>query len=210
MMGRKINCIGCGRTDAGVHASQFYCHILVDEAFDFDPVFRLNKMLPDDIVVYELIPAPRDVHAQHDALSRTYEYHIHLKENPFLSELSTFYPKGNLDLNLMKKAAALLVGEKDFRAFCKQPDLYKNTLCKVSEAQLIIDSDSERMLFKITANRFLRGMVRLLVGNLLELGYGRMTFDEFEEYLNSGMAPTFFKSAYPQGLYLAKVEYGFI
>lgn len=210
MTGKQINCIPCGRTDAGVHAREFYCHIVVEKAFDFDPVFRMNKMLPDDISIYEFLEAPRDVHAQHDAVSRTYEYRIHCQKDPFLSEVSAFYSNENLDTEKMKIAAKILAGNNDFRAFCKQPDLYKNTACEVSEAVLTVSENKNKIRFKITADRFLRGMVRILVGNLLEVGYGKMSLAEFENCLKTGTRPTFFKEAYPQGLYLTEVAYSFL
>ncbi len=210
MMGKKINCIGCGRTDAGVHASQFFCHIVLERKFDFDPVFRLNKMLPDDISIYEMISVPKEVHAQHDAISRTYTYRIHFRENPFLSDVSTFYSKENLDFEKMKMAADLILKHSDFKAFCKQPDLYKNTICDVSMARVVFFGETSRLNFIITSNRFLRGMVRLLMGNILEIGYGRMSLEEFENCLKTGNPPNHYKAAYPQGLYLSSIEYPFL
>ena len=207
MLGKKTNCVGCGRTDTGVHASQFYCHIKVDQAFDFDPVFRLNKMLPDDISIFGFIPVEWDAHAQHDAISRTYTYRIHTKKDAFLSEVSSFYTNANLDVEVMQKAVALLPHYTDYRSFCKQPNLYKNTLCKISEATLSVNGNNGNLIFEITANRFLRGMVRILVGNILEVGYGRMTLSNFEGCLKNGNKPVHFNAAYPQGLYLSKIVY---
>lgn len=210
MIGKKVNLIGCGRTDAGVHAREFFGHIVIEKAFDFDPVFRINKMLPDDICVHEFIDAPRDIHAQHGAISRTYEYFIHFEKDPFLSEVSSLYSNENLNIELMKKAVKLISKSNDFRAFCKQPDLYKNTICKVSEATLILSENKKQLHFKISADRFLRGMIRILVGNILEIGYEKMSLIEFENCLKNGTRPTYFKEAYPQGLYLTKVDYPFL
>jgi tRNA pseudouridine38-40 synthase len=207
MMGQKINCIPCGRTDAGVHARHFFCHLVVENAFDFDPVFRLNKMLPNDICIYDFLEVSREVHAQHGAISRTYEYFIHTKKDPFLSEISAYYSKKNLDLEKMKKAAELISEASDFKAFCKQPDLYKNTQCIISNAEIKQLESKQQIRFRITANRFLRGMVRILVGNILEVGYGKLELHEFENCLKNGIRPAFFKEAYPQGLYLTEVKY---
>lgn len=210
MMGYKINCIGCGRTDTGVHASQFFCHIKTEKPFDFDPVFRLNKMLPKYISIFDFIPVDKNAHAQHDAISRTYTYRIHTRKNAILSEVSSFYPKENMDIDKIKNATALLNQHMDYRSFCKQPDLYKNTLCKVSGASVAVNKNSENIIFEITANRFLRNMVRLIIGNILEVGYGKISFAEFEAYLNNEEKPKHFNAAYPQGLYLSKVVYPYL
>ena len=210
MTGEKINCIGCGRTDAGVHASQFFCHIKVDHGFDFDPVFRLNKMLPNDISIFDIIQVDRSAHAQHDAVARTYTYRVHTKKNAFKSELSTFYPKDNLNPENMRKALSLLRHYRDFRSMCKQPDLYKSTICQISQSALVIDDHQDELKFEITADRFLRGMIRILVGNVLEIGYGRLALSNFEECLKTGQPTRHFKAAYPQGLYLSKVAYPYL
>lgn len=210
MMGRKINIIGCGRTDAGVHASQFFAHIVMDNAWTFDPVFRWNKMLPDDIAIFDIFPVEPHIHAQHNALERTYTYFIHFHSDPFLNEISTLYSKRGLDIEKMKKAIRLLTQYEDYQTFCKQPAVYKSTFCQVSEAKLWENSNESRLCFQITANRFLRGMVRLLIGNLLEVGYGKTSLATFQNYLDNQEQPKFFKAAYPQGLYLSKVKYDFL
>ena len=210
MTGQKINCIGCGRTDAGVHASQFFCHVKVENEFDFDPVFRLNKMLPHDISVFNFIKVASHAHAQHDATSRTYTYQIHTTKNAFLSELSTFFPTENLDFDMMEQAVAMVRQFDDFRSMCKQPDLYKSTICKISGLTLDINKDKSSLVFEITANRFLRNMVRLLIGNILQIGCGKMQLAEFEHCLATGHPPKHFNAAYPQGLFLSKVEYPYL
>ena len=210
MLGKKINCIGCGRTDTGVHASQFFCHIKVDREFEFDLVFRLNKMLPDDIAILGFIPVGREAHAQHDAISRTYTYRIHNQKDAFLSEFSSFYPKENMDVDAMQKAVAPLPHYTDYRSFCKQPNLYKSTICNISEATLVVGKNSGSLVFKITADRFLRGMVRLLIGNILEVGYGNLALPDFDECLKTGKKLPRFKAAYPQGLYLSRVVYPYL
>ncbi len=209
MLGYHVNCIGCGRTDTGVHASQYFCHIKVETDFAYDPVFRLNKMLPDDIAIHDFIKVPWEAHAQHDALSRTYAYRIHTIKNAFLSEMSTFYPKENMDTGNMQAAVELLKNYRDFRSFCRQPSIYKTTICEITEADLKVDGMGENLAFTFTADRFLRGMVRYMVGQILEVGYGRVSLGEFENLLKNGQAPRRFKSAHPQGLYLSEVRYGF-
>lgn len=207
MLKKKTNCIGCGRTDAGVHASQFFCHIVVEKAFDFDPVFRLNKMLPEDISIFEIMPVGEKFHAQHGAAARTYTYLIHTVKNALLSGLSTYCSPKGLDFEKMKTAAAVLPNYLDFKAMCKHPDFYNSTICRVSAARISVSENGKKLRFDITANRFLRGMVRLLVGNILEVGYGRMELEKFEHHLQSGETPKFYKAAPPQGLYLSGVKY---
>ncbi len=210
MTGQGINCIGCGRTDAGVHASQFFCHIVIGEKFGFDPVFRLNKMLPNDIAVFDFIEMPREAHAQHDATSRTYSYFFHGTKDPFLNEVSTFYSFENLDFSKMEAAVALLTEHRDFKAFCKQPNLYKSTKCKVVQASLARNTAAGQFRFQITADRFLRGMVRILAANILEVGHGKMGLQAFGECLATGRKPPYFREAFPQGLHLSAVEYPFL
>lgn len=207
MLGYSISCIGCGRTDAGVHASQFFCHIILKEELSYDPIFRINKMLPNDIVVYDFIAVHRAAQAQFDALNRTYTYLLHRKRNPFKEDLSTFIDR-ELNIDKMKLAATFLPGKQDFRAFCKQPDIYKTTICEVKEAYL--KQEGQQLVFTITANRFLRGMVRLLVGNLLEIGKDTLTLEQFRLALDEQQPLPYFNMAYPQGLYLSKVQYAYL
>ncbi|MBL4706436.1 MAG: tRNA pseudouridine(38-40) synthase TruA [Flavobacteriales bacterium] len=206
----EVAVVGCGRTDAGVHASQYMLHITIETPFDFDLKFRLNKHLPNDIVVHDLFEMERKQHARFDATSRTYDYFIHLRKDPFLSKYSSFYELEGLDFKTMKKAAALISLYTDFKAVCKQPDLHKTTICKVTYAQLYVDTSQQRLRFTITANRFLRGMVRLLVAYLLKIGTGEMTIVEFEQVLGTQLMTINKQPAFPNGLYLSKVEYPYL
>ena len=104
----------------------------------------------------------------------------------------------------------MIEATSDFRAFCKQPDLYKHTICHIKKAHFEIDEKAQKIIFTITANRFLRGMIRLLVGNMLAVGYDKMSLESFENTLKTGVSPKFYRAAYPQGLYLAEVVYPYI
>lgn len=209
MLGYQIICSGCGRTDKGVHASQYVCHIFVKEDFSYDPVFRLNKMLPADIVVYDFIPVADRAQAQYDVLDRTYTYHIYGQQSPFFHKLSAYYPMEKLVFERMELAANMLVGKQDFKAFCKKPDVYKHTFCEVREAKLI-QIGVDHLQFTIIANRFIRGMIRLLVGNLLAVGNGELSLATFEKALKEQIPLPYFRLAYPQGLYLSKVRYDYL
>jgi len=201
---------GCGRTDALVHASQYFFHTDIENEWDFDLFFRLNKVLPDDIAVFEIIPMQGQPHARFDAVQRTYDYFIHTYKDPFLSNFSSLYPERNLDLDKMKAAVGLLPLYKDYRGLCKGPDRIEHTLCYVSSAGLYTDRNGDRLRFQITANRFLSRMVRIIVGRLLEIGRGEMSVDEFEYYLINKETPKLIIPAHPQGLYLSKVTYPFL
>lgn len=205
-----VNIIGCGRTDAQVHASQFFFHLDVEKEWDFDLFFRLNKILPDDIAVFDIIPMQGLPHARFDAVQRTYDYFIHTYKDPFLSGFSSFYQECNLDLDKMKAAVALLPQYNDYRGFCKSPDRNDNTICTISSAALFADSNGDKIRFQISANRFLSKMVRIIVGRLLDIGRRVMSVDEFEHYLINKQTPPIIIPAYPQGLYLSKVTYPYL
>jgi tRNA pseudouridine38-40 synthase len=205
-----VNIVGCGRTDTQVHASQFFFHADIETEWDFDLFFRLNKILPDDIAVFDIIPMQGLPHARFDAVQRTYDYFIHTYKDPFLNKFSSLYPGRQLNLDKMKTAAALLTNYSDYRCFCKSPDRNEHTICHVSSAQLFADEGRDKIRFQISANRFLSKMVRIVVGRLLEIGRGDMGIDEFERYLIDKKTPDVIIPAYPQGLYLSKVTYPYL
>ncbi|MGL1885888.1 MAG: tRNA pseudouridine(38-40) synthase TruA [Reichenbachiella sp.] len=207
---KGVSAYGCGRTDTGVHASQYVIQINLDEAPSFDLKFRLNKNLPDDIAVFEIIAVNEDQHCRYDAVSRTYDYFILWKKDPVLIRYSSFYEDLTLDFNLMRKAAALILEVRDFKPLCKQPDSYNNTLCQVSKCDLFINEEQGRMRFTITSDRFLRGMIRICVFFLLEVGSGKMTLDEFREILYQEKESKEKAPAYPNGLFLSRVEYPYL
>ncbi|MFT4665345.1 MAG: tRNA pseudouridine38-40 synthase [Polaribacter sp.] len=207
---KEVIVYGCGRTDAGVHASQYALHINLEEAPVFDLKFRLNKNLPDGIAVFEIIEVDEDRHARYHAVARTYDYFIHWEKDPVLFRHSSFYEHLELDFDLMRKAAALILRTKDFRPLCKQPDLYPNTLCQVTKSELFVNEEQGRLRFSITSNRFLRGMVRYCVFFLLEVGTGKITLDEFEQILNQEKISLEKRPAHPNGLFLSRVEYPFL
>lgn len=210
MFKQKITLHACGRTDAGVHASQFFCHAVIEKQWDFDAVFRINKMLPDAIRVFEFIPVKTTANAQLDVLSRTYDYYIHWSNNPFLAELSTYYAMKNPAIAEMQAAAQLLTTYTDFKSFCKQPELYPHTNCQIFHAELTVDATQTRLRFRISANRFLRAMIRMLVGNLIKIGRRELTVVEFENKLKTPELTDEPIFAYPQGLYLSKVNYPYL
>jgi tRNA pseudouridine38-40 synthase len=205
-----IAIIGCGRTDAHVHASQFFFHMDVDKPWDFDLMFRLNKILPADIAIFDIIPMEGLPHARFDAIQREYDYFIHTYKDPFLSGFSSLYAGKGFDLDKMQTAAALLPLYNDYRAFCKSPDRNEHTICNVTSAGLFRSESGDRIRFHISANRFLSKMIRTIVGRLISIGTGEMSVDEFEHHLIQPETPQVIMPAYPQGLYLSKIIYPYL
>lgn len=202
--------IGCGRTDANVHASQFFFHLDINQAWDFDLVFRLNNVLPDDIAVFDIIPVDDKHHARFGATFRSYDYFIHSYKDPFLGRFSSMYVVENWDVDSMDRAAKLLLKYNDYRAFCKMPDRNLHNLCEISEAAVFINNAGNRLRFRISANRFLGKMVRIITDKLIEIGSGKLSIDAFEAHLINPQLPQIIKPAYPQGLFLSKVAYPYL
>lgn len=202
--------VGCGRTDAQVHASQFFFHLDVDHTWEFDLLFRLNKVLPPDIAIFDIIPMEGMPHARYDAVQRSYDYFIHTYKDPFLSSTSSLYLARHLNLEAMKAATALLPLYNDYRFLCLTPADHDSTICQVSSARWHSNKNGDRWRFQISANRYLSRMIRIIVGKLLLVATGALSVDEFESYLALQSAPKALTPAYPQGLYLSKVTYPYL
>ena len=205
---QDIAVLGCGRTDTGVHASQFFLHFDADPIEDHEKlVYKLNGYLPKDISCYRLIPVKEGAHARFDALSRTYQYHVHTFKDPFIGESSMFFPT-KLDVDLMNQAGAFLLDQKDFASFCKTGSDIKTTLCDMMQCEW--EQDGTTYTLTIKANRFLRNMVRAVVGTMLELGSGKMNLEEFKAVVHSGNRSKAGSSVDACGLFLTGVEYPFL
>jgi tRNA pseudouridine38-40 synthase len=198
-----------GRTDAGVHAREMFAHMDIgDEAMKREGerlVFRLNGILPDSIAIYDIFPVTDDAHARFDATRRTYEYHIVDHKDPFLHKLATRVRPG-LDFDTMNKAAKCLIGRKDFASFCRSNTDVKTTICDLTRAEWKV-LDNGHAVFTIVADRFLRNMVRAVVGTLFEVGRGKMTKEQFAEVITQHNRCAAGESAPAEGLYLIKVDY---
>ncbi|MCB0476671.1 MAG: tRNA pseudouridine(38-40) synthase TruA [Crocinitomicaceae bacterium] len=205
---RAVEVIGCGRTDAGVHASSFYAHFEMEAISNINQfVFKLNCILDDAISVFDVFEVKDDLHARFDATSRTYHYFIHTEKDPFSKRFSTEF-KHRLDLELMNQAGEILLKYDDFTSFSKTGSDNKTTICKVTEAKWE-QIGANQFKFTITADRFLRNMVRAVVGTLIEVGQHKMTLEEFTQVIeekNRGAAGT---SMPPEGLFLAEIVYAF-
>lgn len=205
-----LEIIGCGRTDAQVHASQFFFHVDIEQTWDFDLLFRLNKILPNDISVFDIIALEGKPHARFDAFSRTYDYFIHRYKDPFLSQYSSLYLSPGLDLDKMNTAVKLLPLYSDYKAFCKSPLKYEHTICNISAASLSASANEDKLHFQISSNRFLGGMIRIIMADLLAIGMSELSLDEFTSYFEHKENPSILRPAYPEGLFLSKVTYPYL
>ncbi|MES2558007.1 MAG: tRNA pseudouridine(38-40) synthase TruA [Bacteroidota bacterium] len=169
--GTEVPVTGCGRTDAGVHAHFFVAHVHLPETTDLTELkHKLNKMLPNDIGVFRIYPVSTDMHARFQASSRTYRYYLHQEKNVFLKN-SLFFPRA-LNFDRMNEAAKYFLGKQDFTSLSKLHTDVKTNICTVSEA--VWKQEGNQWYFEITADRFLRNMVRATVGTLLDVGIGKL------------------------------------
>lgn len=182
----------------------------IEDEWDFDLFFRWNRILPYDIAIFDIIPVNGEPHARFDATLRTYDYFIHTYKDPFLDQSSALYLRNRFDVDEMKKAVAILTKYSDYRPFCKSPDKNDHTICHVSFAELCTNADASRIRFKISSNRFLGRMIRILVRKLIEIGDGKLSVTEFENHFITKQTPALILPAHPQGLYLSKVTYPFL
>ncbi|MEM8894266.1 MAG: tRNA pseudouridine(38-40) synthase TruA [Bacteroidota bacterium] len=200
-----INVVGSGRTDTGVHARKQVLHFDVDLPLDESQLlFKLNALLPKDISAKSVSRVKSDAHARFDATKRSYEYHMHLTKNPFLEGLSYFYPH-ECDVIMMNSAAELLLGKQNFQCFSKVKTEVNTFDCDITTAQWVLEN--EKLVFHVSADRFLRGMVRAIVGTLLSVGKGKMTAEEFREVIESKDRRKAGRAAPAHGLYLTEVLY---
>ncbi len=202
-----IEVTGAGRTDAGVHARQMIAHFDMAQPVDAPQLaYKLNRILPRDISVQAVYEVSDDMHARFSAVSRTYHYYIHTRKDPSLRHSSCEMHYA-LDFDAMTRAASLLLEYDDFAAFCKAHTDVKTTLCRVTRAEWVQTSDHE-WYFVITANRFLRNMVRAVTGTLIDVGRGRITLDDFRRIIESRRRTDAGESMPPHALFLERVEYG--
>lgn len=208
LLQEKTEITGCGRTDTGVHATEFYAHFDSEKNdLHSDPkhwLYKLNKMLPPDIAIHEFIPVNQNTHARFDAISRKYIYKISRNKNPFFQD-SHWYLYGDLDLDNIQKACSFLIGEKDFSCFSKSNTQTKTNICNITEAYW--ETNKEEWIFHIRANRFLRNMVRAIVGTLIEVGKNNMKPEEIIDLLNGKNRSDAGFSVPAKGLYLTEVKY---
>lgn len=204
----EIELTGSSRTDAGVHAFQNYFHFDY-EALDLTAkdklLYHLNAILPDDIVLQNLCLKEAEAHCRFDAISRSYCYSLYAKKNPFLKELAFFYPYP-LQIKLLQQAAEIIKNQNNFKAFAKTNTQVNNFRCQIFESYWREDTDGS-LSYYVTANRFLRGMVKALTGTMLNVGKGKMTLEQFENLFEEAPKLRADFSPPSHGLTLLSVNY---
>lgn len=206
LLREEITVTGAGRTDAGVHARKMTAHFDTEQTIDCKQLaYKLNRILPNDIAVTEVKEVASDLHARFSAIARTYHYYIHTQKDPFLRNSSCELHYA-LDFDKMNEAAAKLLTYTDFGAFCKSHADVKTTLCQVSAARWVQQSPNS-WYFEITANRFLRNMVRAVVGTLIDVGRGRLSIDDFCRIIEGKKRTDAGESMPAHALFLEDVSY---
>jgi tRNA pseudouridine38-40 synthase len=199
----KFELTGSSRTDAGVHALQNFFHFNASVKIN-DEVYNLNAILPPDIVIRKIYEVGPDAHCRFDAISREYHYYIYQYKDPFLQDRAYYYPY-TLDPGLLHKAAKEIMNHVDFTSFSKRNTQVRSFLCKIVESEWVKERDC--MVYKIKANRFLRGMVKGLVGTMLQVGREKLTVEEFISVITAKDCTKADFSVPSQGLILCKVEF---
>lgn len=205
---KNIVIMGAGRTDTGVHASKMFAHFDYEKEIDSKTVVhKLNSYLPKDIAVSEIISVDENAHARFDAKQRTYEYKINLTKNVFLDELSWYYNK-ELDVEAMNDAASLLMEFIDFQCFSKVHTDVNTFNCAITQA--FWKKENDQLIFTISADRFLRNMVRSIVGTLVNVGLGKISKTDFQKIIESKDRKKAGFSVPACGLYLTEIKYDYI
>jgi len=206
LLKQNIDLTGAGRTDTGVHAKYYIAHFdstsKIINISDF--IYHLNKILPYEIAVQNIFSVKPNAHARFDAILRTYEYVCVIEKDPFEKEISLLL-KALPNVEAMNKACELLLQYSDFTSFCKLHSDNKTNICKVQEAIWVVDNN--KLVFTITADRFLRNMVRAIVGTLLQVGYGKLAIGDFEQIIKNKNRMAAGTSAPAHGLYLIAIKY---
>ena len=202
---QEINIVGCGRTDKGVHAEQFFFHVDLPELSEINNFkFKLNQILPSDISIENCLVVNNDFHARFSAVSRTYEYRIIQHKSPFLEGYSSLITQ-DLDVELMNACASMLKNYQDFTSFSKVQTAVNNFNCHIVSAKWF--KMDKQLIFSIKANRFLRNMVRAIVGTMLMVGKKNIDINDFSNIIEAKNRSEAGPSAPAKGLFLTKVEY---
>jgi tRNA pseudouridine38-40 synthase len=206
ILSEKISIVGAGRTDTGVHASYFCAHFdhknEIEDKVDF--IYKLNSFLPVDISINNIYKVKNDFHARFDAISRTYQYKLHTEKNPFLAN-NSYYLRKDIDFNKMNLAVLKLFNYKDFKCFSKSNTDVHTFDCEIKSASWTFKEN--HWVFEISANRFLRNMIRAIVGTLIEIGEGKYEISHLDHVIKSKNREVAGYSVPAQGLYLSNIMY---
>ena len=200
----KVILTGSSRTDAGVHALQNFFHFDFEKQLHPQLIYKLNAILPDDIVLKTVIPVNADAHCRFDAISREYKYFIYRKKDPFLRDRAFYYPY-KIDIDKLQEAARIVKGYQDFTSFSKRNTQVKTFICQIQQSEWVYEN--ECLVYNIKANRFLRGMVRALTATMLKVGRGTIDMHEFRRIIEAKDCTQASFAVPPHGLFLIAVEY---
>ena len=201
---QEIYVLGAGRTDTGVHSEQMFCHFDIEKEIHTNFLYKINRVLPKDIYIKDFFKVKNEVHSRFDAIKRSYKYVITQKKDPFLLDFSYHFTR-KLDIVLMNKACKILKRNIDFKCFSKNKTQVNNFNCKITKAKWV--KKGSTIVFYIEADRFLRNMVRAIVGTMLDIGERKISLLEFKEILKSKNRSEAGTSVTPKGLFLYKIEY---
>lgn len=204
---REVNIIGCGRTDTGVHANSYYFHFDTELVLPIELEYRMNAMLPKSIAINDIFKVEDNLHARFDAKNRSYKYFIHRKKSPFREKYSFALPHIDLDLVRMNDFCKYLIGKKDFTAFEKKGSDNKTSTCEVYEA--LWEEEDGNLVFTITADRFLRNMVRAITGTSLMIGSGRVSLEDIARKIQDKQQINVTLAVPAHGLHLWSIRYDF-
>lgn len=202
-----IKTTGAGRTDTGVHAKKIFAHFDTEKVLGQDLPRKLNSFLPPDISVKRIFQVKDDFHARFDATYRTYEYYISLDKNPFTQDSAWQHWRRSLDINTMNEACKILFEYEDFTSFAKLHTDNKTNLCKIYKAEW--EREGSELKFTVSANRFLRNMVRAIVGTMVDIGAGKLKPEDLRTVIENKNRNSAGTSAPAHGLYLVDVGYDF-
>ena len=208
LLHEEISLTGAGRTDTGVHARQLFAHFDTGKLLDNNLIAKLNRFLPPDIAIHQLLKVSDDAHARFDATFRKYQYYISTQKNPFVQE-SAWQLIASLDVEKMNEAAKILFQHTDFTSFSKLHTDVKTNNCVIYEAHWV-EEPNGLLCFHIKADRFLRNMVRAIVGTLVEVGRGKLSIEDFNQIIVEKNRQKAGASVPPQGLFLVEVGYNYI
>lgn len=205
LLKEKIDIVGAGRTDAGVHAEQMFVHLDTSIAFSLDEIkYKLNSLLPKDIAVQDIFKVNNEAHARFDAISREYKYRISLHKNVFAFN-DSYYFKQELDVDKMNEASKILFEHEDFKCFSRSNTDVKTYNCNIMNAEWVLKKGE--LIFTIKADRFLRNMVRAIVGTMINIGVGKTSIAQFHDIIKSKDRSQAGASVPGHALYLTKIEY---
>jgi len=208
LLHEKITLIGCGRTDTGVHAKEYYAHFdsakedIISNKQQW--LFKMNHCVPKDIAIINILSVQNNANARFSATARTYKYYIHQIPNPFTNDFSA-YIYGDIDVDLMNQATEIVKCTKDFTSFTKVNNSHANHICEIMDCNWV--QENRNIIFTVKANRFLRNMVRCLVGTMLDVGTKKITLQDFEEIILSQDRSKAGKSIVGKGLHLEMIDY---